>query len=57
MNRLWIIQLSAATVPSGVGRTIGTRPGCYLLEGERGEYVLIDSGMAADGLRRTFLER
>ncbi len=49
VRKLWMMQLSAATVPIGGGRTLEMSSGCYLLEIEGGKFILIDSGLAVDG--------
>ena len=49
MHKLYLMQLSAITVPVGEGRTIEMSMGCYLIETLDGRRILIDSGMAADG--------
>ncbi len=49
VKKLYLLQLSAMTVPLGGGRTIELSSGCYLLEMKNGGHILIDSGMAPDG--------
>ncbi len=47
-QRLYMMQLSASTVPLGQGRSMEMVLGCYLVETSDGRHILIDSGMAAD---------
>src|ERR1700674_573220 len=49
-RKLYLLQLSAATVPLAEGRTMEMILGCYLVETSDGKNILIDSGMAADAL-------
>jgi N-acyl homoserine lactone hydrolase len=48
-KRLYLLELSASTVPIGSGRTLEMVLGCYLVQTGDGRQILIDSGMAADG--------
>jgi N-acyl homoserine lactone hydrolase len=47
-KRLYLLELSASTVPIGPGRTLEMVLGCYLVQTGDGRQILIDSGMAAD---------
>jgi N-acyl homoserine lactone hydrolase len=47
-KRLYLLELSASTVPAGPGRTLEMVLGCYLVQAGDGRQILIDSGMAAD---------
>jgi N-acyl homoserine lactone hydrolase len=47
-NRLYLLELSASTVPIGAGRTLEMVLGCYLVQTGDGRQILVDSGMAAD---------
>src|ERR1700687_5695495 len=47
-KRLYLLELSASTVPIGAGRTLEMVLGCYLVQTGDGRQILIDSGMAAD---------
>jgi N-acyl homoserine lactone hydrolase len=47
-QKLYLMQLSASTVPLGQGRSMEMVLGCYLVETTDGRHILIDSGMAAD---------
>ena len=49
VRKLWMMQLSAATVPLASGRTLEMSSGAYLLEMADGRHILIDSGIAAYG--------
>jgi N-acyl homoserine lactone hydrolase len=48
-KRLYLLELSASTVPIAPGRTLEMVLGCYLVQTGDGRQILIDSGMAADG--------
>ena len=56
VKKLWMMQLSAVTVPIGTVRTLEMSSGAYLLEMEDGRHILIDSGMAADGAGEVLAE-
>jgi N-acyl homoserine lactone hydrolase len=47
-KRLYLLELSASTVPIGPGRTMEMVLGCYLVQTSDGRQILVDSGMAAD---------
>ncbi len=47
-QKLYLLQLSASTVPAGAGRTLEMASGCYLIETGDGKHILIDSGLPAD---------
>jgi N-acyl homoserine lactone hydrolase len=47
-RKLYLMQLSAMTVPLGDGQTIEMSMGCYLIETTDNGRILIDSGIAAD---------
>jgi len=47
-KRLYLLELSASTVPIGPGRTLEMVLGCYLVQTRDGRQILVDSGMAAD---------
>ncbi len=47
-KKLYLMQLSAVTVPVGEGRTVEMSMGCYLIETADDRHILIDSGIAAD---------
>ena len=47
-KRLYLLELSASTVPIGSGRTLEMVLGCYLVQTGDGRQILIDSGMAPD---------
>src|SRR5579884_4142999 len=47
-RKLYLLQLSTATVPAGAGRTLEMVLGCYLVETADGKHVLIDTGLGAD---------
>jgi N-acyl homoserine lactone hydrolase len=47
-EKLYLLQLSAATVPLAQGRTMKMVLPCYLIETCDGKHILIDTGMAAD---------
>lgn len=47
-KRLYLLELSASTVPIGSGRTLEMVLGCYLVLTADGRQILVDSGMAAD---------
>jgi N-acyl homoserine lactone hydrolase len=49
-QKLFLMQLSASTVPLPQGQTMEMILGCYLIETVDGKHILIDSGMAADAL-------
>lgn len=46
-QKLFLMQLSATTVPLGEGRTMEMSMGCYLIE-TADRHILIDSGIAPD---------
>lgn len=48
LRKLYLIQLSATTVPLPQGRTMEMVLPCYLIETGDGKNILIDTGMAAD---------
>ena len=48
LNRLYLMELSASTVPAGPGRNLEMVLGCYLAQTGDGRQILVDSGMAAD---------
>ncbi len=47
-KRLYLFQLSTATVPLAENRTFSMVSGCYLVEMSDGKRILIDSGLPAD---------
>ena len=47
-QKLYLMQLSASTVPLPQGRTMEMILPCYLIETNDGKHILIDTGMAAD---------
>jgi N-acyl homoserine lactone hydrolase len=47
-RRLYLMQLSAFTVPRGDGNKMEMSMGCYLIETDDNRRILIDSGMAPD---------
>ncbi len=47
-QRLYLFQLSTATVPVAENRTLSMVSGCYLVEMSDGKRILIDSGLPAD---------
>lgn len=47
-QKLFLMQLSATTVPLGDGRTMEMSMGCYLIETADHRNILIDSGIADD---------
>jgi N-acyl homoserine lactone hydrolase len=47
-QKLYLMQLSASTVPLPQGRTMEMILACYLIETNDGKHILVDSGMAAD---------
>jgi N-acyl homoserine lactone hydrolase len=47
-QRLYLLQLSTATVPLGGGRTLAMVNVAYLVAMSDGTYILIDSGLPAD---------
>jgi len=47
-RKLYLLQLSASTVPLPQGRTMEMVLGCYLVETSDRKHILIDSGMAVD---------
>ena len=47
-QRLYLLQLSLSSVPTGAGRTLEMVSGCYLVETSDGRHILIDSGLPAD---------
>ncbi len=50
VKKLYLMQLSAVTVPLASGRNLEMSSGCYLLETVDGRNILIDSGIAPDAL-------
>lgn len=50
-QKLYLMQLSASTVPLPQGRSMEMILACYLIKTSDGKHVLIDSGMAADARR------
>lgn len=46
-QRLYLFQLSKATIPLGEGRTLEMISACYLVAMSDGSYILIDSGLPA----------
>jgi N-acyl homoserine lactone hydrolase len=48
LRKLYLIQLSATTVPLPQGRTMEMVLPCYLIETGDGKNILIDTGIAAD---------
>lgn len=48
VRRLYLLQLSASSIPIGPGRTLEMVLVCYLLETTDGKRILIDSGFPAD---------
>jgi|SRR5579862_2517210 len=51
LKKLYVLQLSATTIPLPGGRTLEMSSGCYLIETNDGKHILIDSGMPADAVR------
>jgi N-acyl homoserine lactone hydrolase len=47
-ERLYLMQLGAATVPVGADRTLEMVQVCYLVKTSDGKNILIDSGLPAD---------
>jgi N-acyl homoserine lactone hydrolase len=47
-KKLYLMQLSATSVPLAQGRTMEMVLPCYLIEASDGKHILIDTGMAAD---------
>jgi N-acyl homoserine lactone hydrolase len=47
-KKLYLLQLSATTLPLPQGRSMEMVLPCYLLETSNGQHILIDTGMAAD---------
>lgn len=47
-QRLYLMQLGTAAVPSASGQTLDMSLGCYLVQMSDGKNVLIDSGLPAD---------
>jgi N-acyl homoserine lactone hydrolase len=47
-QKLYLLQLSATTVPVAAGRTLEMSLGCYLIQTGEGKNILIDTGMAAE---------
>ncbi len=47
-QRLYLMQLSTATIPLAAGRTLPMVCVCYLVETSDGKHILIDSGLPAD---------
>jgi N-acyl homoserine lactone hydrolase len=48
LKRLYLIQLSATTLPLPQGRSMEMILPCYLVETSDGKHILVDTGMAAD---------
>src|ERR1700694_5199956 len=46
-QRLYLLQLAAATVPLPTGQTLDMSAGCYLVQISDGKNILIDSGFPA----------
>lgn len=46
--KLYLMQLSATTVPLGEGRSLEMVLGCYLVETTDGQHILVDTGIAPD---------
>ena len=51
LQRLYLMQLSASTVPLPQGKSMEMILPCYLIETSDGRHILIDTGMAADSRR------
>jgi N-acyl homoserine lactone hydrolase len=49
-QRLYLLQLSATTVPIAPGRTLEMCLGCYLIQTSDGNNILIDTGIGDDAL-------
>jgi N-acyl homoserine lactone hydrolase len=47
-RKLYLMQLSATTLPLPQGRTLEMVLPCYLVQTNDGQHILIDTGMAAD---------
>jgi N-acyl homoserine lactone hydrolase len=47
-QRLYLMQLSASTLPIADGRMLEMVLGCYLVQTSDGQHILIDSGLPAD---------
>jgi N-acyl homoserine lactone hydrolase len=47
-QRLYLMQLSASTVPLPQGRTMEMILPCYFIKTKDGRHILVDTGMAAD---------
>ncbi|MBO0782760.1 MAG: N-acyl homoserine lactonase family protein [Ktedonobacteraceae bacterium] len=47
-QRLYLLQLSTATIPVAAGRTLSMVCVCYLVKTSDDKHILIDSGLAAD---------
>jgi N-acyl homoserine lactone hydrolase len=47
-QKLYLLQLSATTVPIGPSRTLEMSLGCYLVQTNDAKNILIDSGIAPD---------
>jgi N-acyl homoserine lactone hydrolase len=47
-KKLYLLQLSTASIPLPGGQTLEMSSGCYLIETLDGKRILIDSGMAPD---------
>ena len=47
-QRLYLMQLSTATLPLASGQTLAMSSGCYLVQTSDGKNILIDSGLPAD---------
>jgi N-acyl homoserine lactone hydrolase len=47
-QRLYLMQLSASTVPVAANRTLEMASACYLIQTTTGQNILIDSGIPAD---------
>jgi N-acyl homoserine lactone hydrolase len=50
LTRLYLFQLSTASKPLGEGRTLEMVLGCYLVETQTGDHILIDTGIAPDAI-------
>jgi N-acyl homoserine lactone hydrolase len=47
-QRLYLMQLSTATLPLATGQTLAMSSGCYLVQTSDGKHILIDSGLPAE---------
>ncbi len=47
-QRLYLMQLSTATIPLATGQTVAMSSGCYLVQTSERKNILIDSGLPAD---------